>query len=87
MSAAFLQESFSKLFEHAGFRGQKNALAKIVARTLVVPLLLPVVPRIALIGFGFCQPFLIQALLSWLDEPESATVLIYTGIPITTAFY
>jgi ATP-binding cassette subfamily C (CFTR/MRP) protein 1 len=99
MSAEVLQAYFFKQIEHGGFLGQKNGLAKALASTLAVPLLLPVAPRIALMGFAFCQPFLIEALLNYLEKSKSespankgygligATILIYTGIPITTAFY
>ncbi|KAJ4249125.1 hypothetical protein NW762_012459 [Fusarium torreyae] len=64
--------------------------------TLLVPLLLAVVPRIAVIGFTFCQPFLIQTILAYLESPSEpkngygligAAVIIYTGIAISNALY
>ncbi|RGP78616.1 ABC transporter [Fusarium longipes] len=54
------------------------------------------VPRIAVIGFTFCQPFLIQTILAYLESPSEpkhgygligATVIIYTGIAISNALY
>lgn len=82
------------------FRGKpghnKHALAVVMVRALVTPLLLPIAPRIALIGFNFCQPFFINALLDYLQGSSSpnighgligASALTYTGIAISTAFY
>lgn len=80
-------------------RGQDYGLAKALARGLAVPLLLPVGPRIALTAFQFCQPFLIETLLNYLGHPEEessqntgygligATIIVYTGIAISGAFY
>ncbi len=44
--------------EAANASHRKHALAVALAKTLAVPFLLPVGPRIALTGFEFCQPFL-----------------------------
>jgi ATP-binding cassette subfamily C (CFTR/MRP) protein 1 len=78
---------------------QKFGLTKGMAKVLAVPLLLPVVPRIALLAFSFCQPFLINSLLLYLESPESersanwgygligATTIIYSGIAVSSAFY
>ncbi|KAM0261518.1 hypothetical protein ACHAQJ_002201 [Trichoderma viride] len=79
--------------------GQKFGLAKALAKSLSGPLLLPVAPRIALSAFKFCQPFLINSLLSYLLIPASersansgygligATFLVYGGIAISTTLY
>ena len=79
--------------------GKKNRLMWALGRTLLVPLLLPAVGRIALVGFSFCQPFLIQSLLNYLQVPVGeaspntgygligATVLVYAGKSISTALY
>lgn len=97
VSAKFLQVSFTPKIDNVDF--QRTSLARTLASTLAVPLLLPVAPRIALIGFSFCQPFLIESLLTYLGEPNGeapansgygligATILVYTGIAISTAFY
>jgi ABC-type multidrug transport system fused ATPase/permease subunit len=81
------------------YKGKKFGLAKALAKTLAIPLLLPIGPRIALTAFKFCQPFLINTLLAYLQEPAEATtrnvgygligaaVLIYLGIAVSTAFY
>lgn len=63
---------------------------------LAVPLLLPVVPRVAVIGFTFCQPFLIESVLAHLEDPQreaigfgliGATALIYAGIALSHSLY
>ncbi|KAJ5903786.1 hypothetical protein N7504_006169, partial [Penicillium tannophilum] len=99
VSVEALKTSFAHNINHTGFQGDKNGLTKALARTLAVPILLPVVPRIAMLGFTVCQPFLIQAILDYLEEPSNsltvnkgygligATVLVYTGIPFSTALY
>lgn len=101
MSADAMQQSFSPRVEATRLQGRKHALARELASHLAVSLLLPVAPRIALVGLVFCQPFLIEALLNHLAEPESddkasanrgygligATVIVYTAIPFATALY
>jgi len=42
------------------------ALAKALARTLLGSLLLPIIPRLALVGFRFSQPLLLNSLLNHL---------------------
>lgn len=97
MAALRLQSVFVR---HAkgGLRGQKHGLLIVLVKTLLVPLLLPVAPRIALIGFTFSQAFLIDSVLEYLSaeqhEPRNigygligATILIYSGIAISTSLY
>ncbi|XXG97918.1 hypothetical protein Hte_004234 [Hypoxylon texense] len=79
--------------------GQEYGLARALAKTLAVPLLLPVGPRIALTAFQFCQPFLINSLLDYLQQSAEsssrnigygligATILIYAGIATSGALY
>lgn len=102
MAAEALEERLSSIMsgrstEHP--RGQKFGLGKALAKSLAVALLTPVGPRVALIGFTFCQPFLINSVLSYLEEPSGtrdrnvgygligATVLIYLGRTLSEAFY
>ena len=68
-----------------------------LAKSLGRSVLLPVFPRLCLLGFTFCQPFFLQRLLSFLSshEDDSSTasgliavaVLTYSGIAISTALY
>ncbi|KAI1780252.1 P-loop containing nucleoside triphosphate hydrolase protein [Hypoxylon cercidicola] len=99
MASRHLQARLSKHMEAFRSPGQEYGLARALARTLAVPLLLPVGPRIAMTAFQFCQPFLINSLLDYLQQsPESsprnagygligATILIYTGIATSGALY
>lgn len=100
MASKALQAKLSDHVEAASRRpGQKHGLAKALAKTVAVPLLFPVGPRIAMTAFQFCQPFLINTLLNYLQQPSErssldvgygligATVLIYTGIAASGAFY
>ena len=94
-----LQESFTDHVKNPGFNSKRFSLVKALAKTLPIQLLLPIGPRIALIGFRFCQPFLINTLLDHLQlSPEQAsrnegygligaTIFIYSGIAVSTAFY
>jgi ATP-binding cassette subfamily C (CFTR/MRP) protein 1 len=98
MASDVLQTKLAN-FNLKGPRNRKNGLAIATAKTLAIPLLLPVGPRIALTAFQFCQPFLLNSLLSYLQTaPEEssrnhgygligAAALIYTGIAISGAIY
>ncbi|KAF0641998.1 hypothetical protein NXS19_010672 [Fusarium pseudograminearum] len=77
--------------------GRRFRLAKALGRALIIPLFLPVVPRLAMIGFQYSQPFFIHALLEYLihkDVPKNdgygligAAVIIYAGIAISDALF
>lgn len=79
--------------------GHRFALARALAKTLILPLLAPIAPKIALIGFLFCQPFLINSTLSFLEKPKGerdpnvgygligATILIYGGKTLSEALH
>ncbi|KAK7398601.1 hypothetical protein QQX98_012010 [Neonectria punicea] len=79
--------------------GSGLGLAWVMAKLLAVPFLLPVAPRVALMGFSFAQPFFIRALLEYLQHPEEASAastghglicagtLIYLGISLSSALY
>ncbi|KAE8396232.1 hypothetical protein BDV23DRAFT_143633 [Aspergillus alliaceus] len=99
VSVETLQKSFTKNTQSTSFHGDMNRLTKSIARALSVPFLLPIAPRIALVRFTLCQSFLIDTILKWIDESNtnltankgygliSATILVYIGMPITTALY
>lgn len=97
LSAELLHEKFSENMDYSKLKGDKFGLVKVLSRTLIVPLLLPMPPRLALLGFTFAQPFFIEKLLDYLTESEAdpnigygfigASLLIYFGIGISTALY
>lgn len=92
-----LHKEFARNIDYSKLRGDRFGLLKVLVRTLKVPLLLPIAPRLALLGFTFCQPFFIRKLVDYLAEPEmdanvgygfiGASILIYTGIAVSTALY
>jgi ABC-type multidrug transport system fused ATPase/permease subunit len=91
-----LHAKFSRNMDYAKLKGDKFGLFKVLAHTLFVPLLLPIIPRIFLLGFTICQPFFIETLLEYLAEPTpdpnigygliGASFLIYGGIATSFAF-
>lgn len=97
LNGKVLHDEFSKNIDYSKLKGDKFGLAKALMRTLKVPLLLPVPPRLALLGFTFCQPFFIEKLLHYLSQPRAnanigygfigASILIYSGIAISMALY
>lgn len=97
LDATKLHDEFSRHMDYSKLRGDKHGLVKVLIRTLKVPLLLPIPTRLALLGFTFCQPLFIERLLDYLSQPDfdpnfgygfiGASMLIYSGIAISTAFY
>jgi hypothetical protein len=95
LKSELLHREFSKNMDYSKLKGDKFGLFKVLVRTLTVPLLLPVFPRLALLGFTVSQPFFIESLLNHLSQPEidanvgygfiGASLLIYGGIAVSTA--
>ncbi|KAK6202068.1 hypothetical protein LQW54_009124 [Pestalotiopsis sp. IQ-011] len=97
LSGRQLHDDFARHMggDYSRLRGDRYGLVKVLARTLRVPLLLPVAPRLALLAFTFCQPFFLEKLLDHLSQPRvednvgygfiGASVLIYSGIAVSTA--
>jgi hypothetical protein len=96
--AKALHDKFSANIDYSKLKGDKYGLAKALVRTLKTPLLLPIAPRLALIGFKFCQPLFLEKLLEYLSQPGpldanvgygfiGASILIYGGIAISSALY
>ncbi|KAF5560472.1 multidrug resistance [Fusarium phyllophilum] len=79
------------------YKGQNYGLARLLLRILALHLLPPIIPRAALLAASICQPFLIHALLHYLqnnDQEQShgygligATALTYGAIAFSTALY
>jgi len=95
LQGQMLHERFSEHIEYSRLEGDKFGLLKALTRTLVVPLLLPIPARLALLGFTLSQPFFVQSLIKHLSKPEpdsnagygliGASMLIYAGIAISTS--
>ncbi|KAF2155055.1 ABC transporter [Myriangium duriaei CBS 260.36] len=77
----------------------KYALMIAVARALKWQLLFPIVPRLALLAFTFCQPLLLRRLLRYLQDPVEvsdrrtgygligAYFLVYSGMALSSSVY
>ena len=97
LSSKPLHDRFSEHMDYSKLTGHKFGLVKVLARTLIVPLLLPVVPRLAMVAFTLSQALMMEKLLEYLAEPHldpktgygfmGATFFIYSGIAISMAFY
>lgn len=95
--AQALHEEFAKKMDYTKLKGDKFGLLKVLVRTLWVQLLLPILPRAALIAFYICQPLFIESLITYLSHSEpdpnmgygliGAAILIYSGIAISYALY
>lgn len=101
MTTAALYPKLERQLQSPDYRSGNLALAKALTKALLVPWLLPIPPRICLIGFKFAQPLFLQSLLAYLGTPDDsgtmkknigygligAAALIYLGIAASTAFY
>ncbi|KAL4804941.1 P-loop containing nucleoside triphosphate hydrolase protein [Aspergillus unguis] len=78
-------------------KSSRYALLKACFRAYLVPFLAAAIPRAIMIGFTFCQPFLINATVSWVglrDAPADSGkaliggfALVYVGLAVCTALY
>lgn len=95
MSAEALH-SHAKNLNISQLHGKKNALAKALFKTLMIPVLLAVFPILCQVGLGLCQPLLVQRLLIYLDNKDSrsdytgygligATVIVYFGTSLASS--
>lgn len=98
LSAERYAEAFSRSWDNASVRPRLPRLLWTLASIMKWHVLRPVLPRIALTGFAFSQPFMINSLLAYLQDVSSAprdfgygfigaAALIYTGMAVSTAFY
>jgi hypothetical protein len=97
LDAKSLHGVFSTKMSYSRLKDDKFGLVKVLARTLWGPLLQPILPRLALLGFTFCQPLFMEKLLNYLSQIEldanvgygfiGASLLIYMGIALSKAIY
>ncbi|CRG87245.1 Multidrug resistance-associated protein 6 [Talaromyces islandicus] len=88
-----LQHSWAQVND----KSAKYALLWSCFRAYTYPFLSGVLPRLLVSGFTFCQPFLINATVSWVEIPGAspdsgkaligAYALVYLGLAIFTALY
>ncbi|KAI1029090.1 hypothetical protein LB504_012951 [Fusarium proliferatum] len=100
LDRALEAETYQHLVERVRnnpYKTQKYGLARLLLQILALQLLPPIIPRAALLAASMCQPFLIHALLHYLqseDQDKShgygligATALTYGAIAFSTALY
>jgi ATP-binding cassette subfamily C (CFTR/MRP) protein 1 len=81
-------------------KSNKYALGRSLLSCLAWPILIPVIPRLFLIGFSYSQPFLVTRLIDFLSDEKAssdgqnvgygligATAIIYIGIAISNGRY
>ncbi|KAF2808068.1 P-loop containing nucleoside triphosphate hydrolase protein [Mytilinidion resinicola] len=80
-------------------RKSKHELAYVVTKMLRWPLILPVFPRLALLGFTLCQPLLVGRLLDFLHKSDhqksinigyglvGAYAVVYFGMAVSNSLY
>lgn len=98
LTAAHQQLRFEKAWRSSSRHGRKRLLSAL-ATSAGTRGLYPVLPRIALIGFTFCQPLLIQGISQYLQNPPiaastnfgygwiGATFFAYSGMAVTSSVY
>jgi hypothetical protein len=97
MDADSVLSRFQLQLDKHALRRQKGGIAVLLVRTLYLQLLLPVGPRIVLLGASFSQPFLIDSLVKFLQQETRdkrhgyglivATLLVYGVIATSTSCY
>jgi ABC-type multidrug transport system fused ATPase/permease subunit len=95
-------KKFQRVREASSMHPTDKSLLRVLARTLGIGLLRPVIPRLLLMGFSFAQPFFIQRLIRFLQGGDDvpgylegnlgygligASFFIYAGIALSTAVY
>ncbi|TIA79218.1 multidrug resistance-like protein [Aureobasidium pullulans] len=94
-------ERLSKRFAEEWERQSKTApadLKKVIFQLLKWPILVPIVPRLALLALTLCQPLLLKRLLDYLNNSDTESVnigygiigaylIVYVGLATTSAIY
>ncbi|KAI4745287.1 multidrug resistance-like protein [Aureobasidium sp. EXF-12298] len=97
VASATLATRFSQEWDDQSKTGPAD-LKKVIFSLLKWPMLVPIVPRLALLALTFCQPLLLRRLLDYLDNSEvedrnigygliGAYFVVYIGLATTSAIY
>ncbi|KAJ5714937.1 ABC transporter integral membrane type 1 [Penicillium malachiteum] len=88
-----LQDSWSQVRD----KSAKYALLRACFQAYLTPFLSGVLPRLLVSGFTFCQPFLMNSMVSWTEDSDApmysgkamigAYALVYMGMAASTALY
>ncbi|KAH8681362.1 multidrug resistance-like protein [Xylariales sp. PMI_506] len=97
MLASVLNEKFWNTWKKTGPHDHKNKLLFMCTKTLKWPILAAVPPRLILVAFTICQPFLLNRFLLYLQNPlESINIgygligaygIVYIGMAISSGLY
>lgn len=99
LQSEYLHDALQSAWGKVTRAGKTVSLLAVTMGKLKWPILAVVPPRIALMAFNFCQPFLINRAVSYSQQTDSADtsnvgygligayVLVYMGIAITTGQY
>lgn len=100
LAAPRMEERFMAKLDVGRMSGRRFGLLLVLFRTFPLQWLKPVPARVALVGFKFCQPLFINALLRFLQAPDAAaaarntgygligaSVFIYVGVGLSSALY
>ncbi|KAM3509320.1 hypothetical protein MY10362_000655 [Beauveria mimosiformis] len=96
--AAYLTERFAPISQRVQAGLKKGRLSALALRCIGHDLFYPVLPRLFVSLFSFLQPFLIDAMLSWLTKKDdeaadqgygliAATFFVYFGIAASYSWY
>lgn len=99
LSSEKMDNQLSACFGRDSSAGSRFRLAKALGKALLGPVLMPVLPRLVLMGFTFSQPFFLASVLDTLAQKGQhdartdgfgligAAAIIYIGIALSRAFY
>jgi ATP-binding cassette subfamily C (CFTR/MRP) protein 1 len=97
--AAVLHANIEKSWAEMGDGWGQHRMLSAIFKSHWPPLLLPIIPRLCLIGFTFCQPLLLNRTLDFLGQREQsdtpdigngligAYAIVYLGLAVSTGFY
>ncbi|KAH7118766.1 multidrug resistance-like protein [Dendryphion nanum] len=96
MFSETLNEKFWKEWKSAA-QTSKPSLTKVIVKVLRWELIVPIFPRLALLGFAFCQPLLVGRLLQFLQNQQEtiqtgygligAYAVVYFGMSVSTSLF
>ncbi|THX05327.1 multidrug resistance-like protein [Aureobasidium pullulans] len=92
-----LSTRFAEEWERQSKTGPAD-LKKVIFQLLKWPILVPIVPRLALLALTLCQPLLLKRLLDYLNNSDTESVnigygiigaylIVYVGLATTSAIY
>ncbi|KAJ5712805.1 ABC transporter integral membrane type 1 [Penicillium malachiteum] len=86
-----------RMFKNLSILSTRHALVGACFKAYFAPFLSGVLPRLLVSGFTFCQPFLMNSMVSWIEDSDApmysgkamigAYALVYMGMAASTALY